>query len=55
MFGLSYLLGIEVMPRIRNWKDLRFYRPSKEVRYEHIDALFGEYVVDWDLDRKSVV
>jgi hypothetical protein len=34
VFGLAYLLGIQLMPRIRNWKDLRFYRPSKEVRYQ---------------------
>ena len=49
VFGLAHLLGIELMPRIRNWKDLRFYRPSKDTIYEHIDALFGEYVVDWEL------
>jgi TnpA family transposase len=30
VFGLSHLLGIRLMPRIRNWKDLRFFRPSKE-------------------------
>lgn len=49
VFGLAYLLGIELMPRIRNWKDLKFYRPSKESRYEHIGALFGDNVVDWEL------
>ena len=49
VFGLSYLLGVELMPRIRNWKELKFYRPSKETQYEHIDALFGDNVVDWDL------
>ncbi len=37
------------MPRIRNWKDLKFYRPAKETVYEHIDSLFGDNVVDWDL------
>ncbi len=40
---------IELMPRIRNWKDLRFYRPSKEVVYEHIDSLFHDNVIDWNL------
>jgi TnpA family transposase len=49
VFGLAYLLGIELMPRIRNWKDLKFYRPDKAVRYQHIDALFGDNVVDWEL------
>jgi len=40
------------MPRVRNWKDLIFYRSSAEARYRHIDALFGEpgrNVTDWDL------
>src|SRR6266571_2723091 len=36
------------MPRIRNWKNLILYRPSKEVRYEHIDTLFSASV-DWEL------
>ncbi len=51
VFGLSRLLGIELMPRIRNWKDLNFYRPTRETTYEHIDALFGDNVVDWELIR----
>ena len=40
------------MPRVRNWKDLNFYRPAPHSRYRHIDALFGEparNVIDWDL------
>ncbi|MGH0945176.1 Tn3 family transposase [Bacillus mycoides] len=48
VFGLSALLGIQLMPRIRNWKDLKLFRPSKEHTYEHIDELFsGE--IDWDI------
>src|SRR5690606_27305433 len=36
------------MPRIRNWKDLKLFRPCKEEVYEHIDDLFsGE--IDWEL------
>lgn len=35
------------MPRIRNWKDLKFYRPTKSASYKHIDRLFTD-VVDWD-------
>ncbi len=27
VFGLAYLLGIKLMPRIRNWKDLKLFRP----------------------------
>jgi TnpA family transposase len=30
VFALSYLLGIRLMPRIRNWKDLVFYRPDRD-------------------------
>lgn len=47
-FAFTHLLGIQLMPRIRNWKDLRFYRPDKAVRYKHIDRLFTD-VVDWKL------
>lgn len=36
------------MPRIRNWKDLKFYRADKGIKYDHIDSLFSD-VIDWDL------
>jgi TnpA family transposase len=36
------------MPRIRNWKDLTFFRPSKDAKYRHIDNLFSD-TVDWQL------
>jgi TnpA family transposase len=52
VFALAHLLGFDLMPRIRNWKGLTFYRPSKQTEYVHIDALFGEAgknVIDWDL------
>jgi TnpA family transposase len=42
VFALAHLLGFDLMPRIRNWKDSTFYRPSKATEYMHIDALFGE-------------
>ncbi|CAO3363360.1 Tn3 family transposase, partial [Azospirillum palustre] len=48
IFGLAYLLGIQLMPRIRNWQDLHFYRPDKATRYQHIDTLFTA-TVDWEL------
>lgn len=51
LFGLAHLLGIELMPRIRHWKDLVFVRPDKGIRYEHIDALFTD-TPDWDLIRR---
>lgn len=46
VFTLAYLLGIQLMPRIRNWQDLVFYRPHKNTRYTHIDPLFGD-PIDW--------
>ncbi|MFC8833316.1 Tn3 family transposase [Streptomyces griseoincarnatus] len=52
VFALAHLLGFDLMPRIRNWKDLTFYRPTKRTEYVHIDALFGEpgrNVIDFDL------
>ncbi len=48
IFGLAYLLGIQLMPRIRNWKGRDFYRPSPETHFEHIDSLFTAQV-DWAL------
>ena len=48
IFGLAYLLGIELMPRIRNWKDQHLFRPAPDVSYQHIDELFTAQV-DWDL------
>src|SRR3954469_12726772 len=48
IFGLAHLLGIELMPRIRHWKDLHFFRPDRAVRYQHIDALFTA-TIDWEL------
>lgn len=47
-FGLSYLLGIKLMPRIRNFKHLTFYRPSNDTKYTHIDGLFTD-TINWEL------
>lgn len=48
VFGLCRLLGIKLMPRMRGLSDAVFYRPSKSIRYQHIDALFRDEI-DWDL------
>ena len=53
VFGLAYLLGIQLMPRIRNWTDLVFARPTAGTQYVHIDSLFGP-PVDWDLIARHV-
>jgi TnpA family transposase len=36
------------MPRIRNWKDLKLFRPAKETCYTHIDELFSD-TINWDV------
>ena len=36
------------MPRIRNWQDYTFVRPSMESVYEYLDPLFTD-VVNWKL------
>lgn len=48
VFAFTHLLGIHLMPRIRNWKDLSFSRPDKTISYQHIERLFGE-AVNWAL------
>lgn len=48
VFGLAHLLGIKLMPRIRNIKDLIFYRPEAGMHYKNIDSLFGD-PIDWIL------
>lgn len=49
VFGLAALLGFDLLPRIRNWHDLIFYRPDEGTRYQHIDSLFGDEAIDWKL------
>ena len=48
MFGLAYLLGINLFPRMRNWNDVILYRPSHQAKYKHIETLFSD-VIDWAL------
>lgn len=48
VFGLAYLLGIELMPRIRNWRSLRLYSADNK---PELRATFGLYsgAIDWDV------
>ena len=48
IFGLAYLLGIDLMPRIRSWQDLHLFRPDTDARFGHIDGLFTG-AIDWAL------
>jgi TnpA family transposase len=41
VFALSYLMGIELWPRIRDWKRLRFYRPGRLQNCHAIQPLFS--------------
>jgi TnpA family transposase len=49
VYGLAFLLGIKLMPRIRNWKDLKWFRPTASEVYRNINDLFTKDVVDWNL------
>jgi TnpA family transposase len=51
VFGLAYLLGIELMPRIRRWQELTLYRSDNATSYTKIDTLFGG-TVNWTLIRE---
>jgi TnpA family transposase len=48
VFGLAYLLGIKLMPRMRNWNKVTMYRPDKELAYQHIEAWFTRSI-KWQL------
>jgi TnpA family transposase len=57
VFTLATLFGFDLMPRIRNFQDLIFFRADERLVYPHIDELFGERtaagrgrnVIDWTL------
>jgi TnpA family transposase len=51
VFGRAYLLAIQLMPRIRNWKALTLYAPSERFARDHIthlQELFSD-AIDWTL------
>ncbi|WP_049279375.1 Tn3 family transposase, partial [Ralstonia solanacearum] len=48
VFAFTHLLGIHLMPRIRNWQDLRLYKADENIQYKHIERLFSD-TVDWNL------
>jgi TnpA family transposase len=49
VFGLSHLLGIKLMPRIRNWKKLKLYKADHKYKYQNIESLFTNESIDWKL------
>ncbi|TAL55812.1 Tn3 family transposase [Pandoraea sp.] len=48
VFGLSYVVGINLMPRMRNIKDLVLYKADRRRKYKHIDSLCRQ-AIDWAL------
>ena len=50
-FAFACMFGIRLLPRIRNWKNLKLYRPHPNARYRHLDSLFREKV-DWSFLRR---
>lgn len=49
LFGLASLLGISIMPRIKQFKHLYYYKASSKDSYENINELFTEKPIDWEL------
>jgi TnpA family transposase len=47
VFGLAYLLGIELMPRIENWRSLKLYRADTKVSLSTRSLYSG--TIDWAL------
>ncbi len=47
VFGLAYLLGIELMPRIKNWRSLKLYRAGTQGA-AYTQNLYSE-TIDWEL------
>lgn len=48
IFGLAYVLGFELMPRIRGVTDLPLFAPDRRSRYDSLQSLFRG-TVDWKL------
>ena len=49
LFGVSSLFAIAIMPRIKHFKHLNFYKASKDHHYVNIDDLFTDKPADWKL------
>jgi TnpA family transposase len=51
LFGLSFLMCIAIMPRIKRFKHLHYYKADPKDFFEHIQNLFTEKPIDWELIR----
>jgi len=50
VFAISYLLGIKLMPRIRNWKDLTLFAPVQMLP----TSISNLVLVNWNLIKTLV-
>ena len=48
VFGLAHLLGIKLMPRMKNWNKVSMYWPEKGLNLKNIGSWFTRYI-DWKL------
>lgn len=53
VFGLAYLLGIQLMPRIRGIKHLKFFKPTPNASYKNLGSLFSG-TVQWHYIEKHL-
>lgn len=49
LFGVASLLAISIMPRIKQFKHLNYYKASVNDHYDNINELFTEKPIDWEL------
>ena len=49
LFGLAFLMNILILPRIKRFKHLYYYKVDPSDCYEHIHDLFTEKAIDWEL------
>ena len=49
LFGIASLLSTRIMPRIKQFKHLSYYKASSHDHYENIETLFTEKLIDWEL------
>lgn len=53
IFGLAYLLGIKIMPRIRHLNDLAYFKADKSESYTNIEFLFKNRFINWNLIKNN--
>lgn len=55
VFGIAYLLGIQLMPRISKWKGLNIFKADPSFIYTYINSIFTDECIDWVLIEKHLV